>query len=615
MPPDYPRRYGDYVLLENLGKGGMSVVDLARRRVDAAGYVRFLVIKRMLSQKAGDPAHVRMFVDEARINAELQHSHIAQVYDFGEQDDEWYLAMEYVPGVDLRQLQRLAAKQGDPRLPPRIALRILHDVLDGLHYAHTRLDTYGRPMRIVHRDVNPRNIMVSVRGEVKLIDFGVAKADTRHDHTMGQVIKGKFAYMAPEQIESPEPVDGRADLFALGMVFEELLTGTHPFRHLSEIQIIHRLMSGRIDPMPDAEHPDPEAVRDVRNRALATDRNLRHPDARAMQSDLLRLAAPLGGLANRAELAGYLRRLDPEAADQIALRLTAWRDKAAPAETPLSPADLADDLGRPEDTWHSDVHTSELPREPDVSAVADLRRLPATTSTDTDTDATVADPVSVSQPDPAQEPVATASPGLSPLLAITAGAGAGLIVIGVLVLIFVAPWQVPESPPEVVAPITHTPAGAPEPVQPTPAVDRSPPEPSPQPEPAAEPRDARAPSKPRAAPTPQSDPVPVPAAPVPSPKPTPAPVPEAVEPAAPEPAPPESEPEPVETGYLFVTSRPTGAEVFIDGASVGTTPLRNYVVPAGKHRVELRHPTSGDARSTTVTIEPRQAQTLTERFQ
>ena len=213
-----PRQYGDYLLLEPLGRGGMSEVDLARRSVDRAGFVRFVVIKRILRRNTEDEAFVRMFMDEARINAELQHENIAQVYDFGERHGEWYLAMEYVPGIDLRRLQKAVSEQqeGGALLPPRVTLRILHDVLAALQYAHNRVDTFGRPMRIVHRDVNPRNIMISVRGEVKLIDFGVAKAENRHDQTTGKTIKGKFAYMAPELLDGLGVGEARDELDGAG---------------------------------------------------------------------------------------------------------------------------------------------------------------------------------------------------------------------------------------------------------------------------------------------------------------------------------------------------------------------------------------------------------------
>ena len=207
----YPRAYSGYTLLESIGQGGMSAIDLAQTTVSDAQYVRFVVIKRMHAHLGEtDDSYVRMFQDEARISAELQHANIAQVYNFGQFDNEFFMVMEYVPGLDLRELQKELASQGKG-IPIQITLKILYDILQALDYAHHRVDTYGQSLNIVHRDVNPRNVMLSIRGEVKLIDFGVAKADNRIDQTVGHTIKGKFAYMAPEQIDpSVGAVDGRA---------------------------------------------------------------------------------------------------------------------------------------------------------------------------------------------------------------------------------------------------------------------------------------------------------------------------------------------------------------------------------------------------------------------
>ncbi|MCA9492659.1 MAG: serine/threonine protein kinase, partial [Myxococcales bacterium] len=194
----YPRPYADYVLLERLGSGGMSEVDLARKVVDQDSFVRFAVIKRIKADRAADASFVRMFRDEARITSELHHEKIGTVYDFGKVGDEYYLALEYVAGIDVRYLINVLRERGQ-RVPVRVALKVVVDVLDALEYAHTKRDTFGKRMGIVHRDVNPRNVMISIRGEVKLIDFGVAKADNRAEHTVGHSLKGKFAYMAPEQ--------------------------------------------------------------------------------------------------------------------------------------------------------------------------------------------------------------------------------------------------------------------------------------------------------------------------------------------------------------------------------------------------------------------------------
>jgi len=323
----YPRTFGSYVLLDRLGEGGMSEVDLARRAVDDAGFVRFLVIKRIHTQHQTDDSFVRMFHDEARINAELQHENIASVYDFGQEGDEFFLAMEYVPGCDLRRLQRRLAKEHQP-FPLPIVLRICADVLAALDYAHHRVDTYGRSMNIVHRDVNPRNIMLSVRGEVKLIDFGVAKADNRAEHTVGHSLKGKFAYMAPEQIEGGRKIDGRADVFALAIVLYELLMGCSPVAGLNEVQTMHRILSGQLPPVRSTpERPIPAALVAAHARASATRPDDRFATAGEMRAALQTLAAECGGVASNRELSTFLAEIDPDIGS-VSSRLEVLRDES-----------------------------------------------------------------------------------------------------------------------------------------------------------------------------------------------------------------------------------------------------------------------------------------------
>ena len=320
----YPSSYGRYTLLESIGQGGMSAIDLAQISVTDAQYLRFVVIKRMQAKFTEQENFVLMFKDEAQINAELQHNKIAQVYDFGQFGEEYFIAMEYIPGVDLRVLQRELAKQAKG-IPIRITLRILSDVCEALCYAHTRLDTYGRPMNVVHRDVNPRNIMISIRGEVKLIDFGVAKADNRLDETVGHTIKGKFAYMSPEQIEGGK-VDGRADLFAVALTLHELVDGRRPFAGLNEVQIMHRVLSGNIPSLlGPKDHPQPELVQAIHECALATDPKDRYPTAGHMQEAIVHAAKACGGLATDAEMAAFLREIMPEETQAIAHRLDRYR--------------------------------------------------------------------------------------------------------------------------------------------------------------------------------------------------------------------------------------------------------------------------------------------------
>ncbi len=357
-PTTYPQPFGSYVLLEHLGRGGMADVELARRVVDDAGFVRFLVIKRIQPKHADNSSFVRMFTDEARISAELQQENIAQVYDFGQITDQYFLAMEYVPGVNLRHVQRILASRG--QVPPfRVTFRVLADVLSALQYAHNRVDTYGRAMRLVHRDVNPRNVMLSVRGEVKLIDFGVAKADIRAEHTVGKSMKGKFAYMAPEQIEGNVPVDGRTDLFAVGLVMHELVAGRSPFAGMSEAQIVHQTVLGPVPPLKvPGLYPDAELLRGIHDRALAKNMEDRYADGAAMREDIVRAANAVGGLASREEMAEFLRKVAPDDVAQITNRLKTYRDLTPlpsmpppePKPAPVEPADRAEPTIVPEGT-------------------------------------------------------------------------------------------------------------------------------------------------------------------------------------------------------------------------------------------------------------------------
>ncbi|MFZ5481796.1 MAG: serine/threonine-protein kinase, partial [Myxococcota bacterium] len=340
----YPRTFGDYVLLERLGAGGMSEVDLARKSAGEGSFVRFLVIKRIRSGNSVDEQYVRMFQDEARINAELSHENIAQVYDFGREGDELYMAMEYVPGIDLRAVQLALAKNGK-LVPVRIALTVLCGVLKALQYAHTRADQLGRPMNIVHRDVNPRNVMVSVNGEVKLIDFGVAKAADRLERTEGNALKGKFAYMAPEQIDG-QRIDGRVDLYAVGLVLHELLTGKSPFTGLTDVQILHRILSGQIPPLPDGiDHPDLTLLRALHARALATRPEDRYRDADAMRADVEKALEPLGGPAPASWIGELVREAGREQVADIALRLKAYREDSLPNARRPAPAPPRDQSG------------------------------------------------------------------------------------------------------------------------------------------------------------------------------------------------------------------------------------------------------------------------------
>jgi serine/threonine protein kinase len=324
----------------------MSEIDLARKAVDE-GLVRFLVIKRIKADKNDDPSFVRMFKDEARISSELHHGNIAQVYDFGKEGDEYYLVLEYVPGIDVRRIVN-EVRERDDHMPLRVTLRIMCDVLEGLYYAHTRVDALGKPMHIVHRDVNPRNIMVSSRGETKLIDFGVAKATGRLERTRTDHVKGKFAYMAPEQVGgASDIVDHRADVFAAALTLHEMIAGFGPFYGLNQVQIMHRLLNGTLpDLPPHKDLADTNVLRKVQKKALATKADDRYPDCDAYRKDLERVADRIGGLATRQEVAAFVAKVEPTLEEHLRAKINKYSGPlefskaAAPATTVPSPPDI-----------------------------------------------------------------------------------------------------------------------------------------------------------------------------------------------------------------------------------------------------------------------------------
>jgi serine/threonine protein kinase len=367
----YPRSYAQYTLLERLATGGMSEVDLARRAVEDAGFVRFVVIKRIRANHVEDEAFVRMFKDEARITSELRHTNIAQVYDFGRVKDEYYLALEYVPGTDVRALlTRLRHRR--QRMPVRIALRIVHDTLSALHYAHTRTDQLGRPMNVVHRDVNPRNLMINLDGTVKLIDFGVARATDRLERTRSDHFKGKVAYMAPEQVKGKD-LDHRVDVFAVGLTLYELLTGTGAFAGLDQTQILYRLMHGRL-PTLDVPREWGAAGRELQavvHQAIAVEPDQRYADAEVMRRAVAAVAASFGGLPEPTEVATWLHEQDEELEGRVRNKMRAWADLAV---HPVDPSSLSTipDVALPDDP--SPLERSGTLDRPTLGGTQTLRR-------------------------------------------------------------------------------------------------------------------------------------------------------------------------------------------------------------------------------------------------
>ena len=246
------QRVGSYELLVEIAAGGSATVGIAIYR-GAAGFERLVVVKRVHRHLTKDRDFTAMLLDEARLAGSVRHPNVVSVIDVVRADDEVILVMDYVESVSLADLAREAGRAGK-RLPPAVVSRILVDALVGLHEAHEAVDIRRRPLGIVHRDVSPQNIVVGVDGVSRVIDFGIAKARSRIGSTRAGVIKGKCAYMAPEQVDG-QPVDRRCDVFAAGIVLWESLTGKRLFRGEDELDEMRRVMKAPI-PAPSTLAPD-----------------------------------------------------------------------------------------------------------------------------------------------------------------------------------------------------------------------------------------------------------------------------------------------------------------------------------------------------------------------
>ena len=272
-----PEQLGPYELIRPLGAGGMAETFLAVRR-GPAGFEQRVCLKRILPTRAADPVFVELFLDEARLLARLQCQNIVHVHDFGEVDGCYYMALELVDGTDLEALLA-SLRARSVRMPEDVALYIVSELLVALSYAHG-LVIDGEPQHIVHRDISPSNILISKQGEVKLTDFGIAKARGRTHRTEAGQTKGKVAYMSPEQLRAEE-LDGRSDLFAVGVVLFELLTGMHPFDATTDFALQVNIMSGKRralrELLPEVRGP----VAALIDALLAPDREARPADADA----------------------------------------------------------------------------------------------------------------------------------------------------------------------------------------------------------------------------------------------------------------------------------------------------------------------------------------------
>ena len=285
MAPNEAREFGKYELVSKLAAGGMAVTYRARMK-GAAGVTKPVVIKQILPHFADDPAFVEMFVSEARVAAALTHNNIAQVFDFGEIDGQFFLAMEFVHGQPLSKVLRKAQKAGMTGLPLPLALYIGTQICDGLDYAHRHVGEDGKPLGLVHRDVSPDNVLISYEGQVKVIDFGIAKATSMVEaRTSPGTLKGKYPYFSTEQARGEQDLDARSDTYAVGVVLYEMLCGRRPYDGEFAI-VLPRLLTGDY-PAPSSLNPSiPPELEQVMFTAMALEREQRYPTAHAFSEAL-----------------------------------------------------------------------------------------------------------------------------------------------------------------------------------------------------------------------------------------------------------------------------------------------------------------------------------------
>jgi serine/threonine protein kinase len=309
---------GKYQPTKKLATGGMAEVFLAKAS-GPMGFEKSLVLKRILPHLAEDSHFVGMFLAEAKLAAQLNHPNIAQIFDFGESEGSYYLAMEYIDGPNLRTLLK-SARAAKVDLPFVCCAKIISCACEGLAFAHDFVDPETRkPLNLVHRDVSPDNILLSSQGAVKVVDFGIAKAANQEHRTQTGVVKGKIAYMPPEQLQG-QPLDRRADVYSLGVVLYELLTGAKPYDATTDVSLMQAILFESLIPARKRRPDLPRTLEQILDRALSKAREQRYPDCRALQSDLERF---------------ILSTREPVGQWQLA-QLVASVSGAAPLPAPLS---------------------------------------------------------------------------------------------------------------------------------------------------------------------------------------------------------------------------------------------------------------------------------------
>lgn len=325
------RRFGKYLLLDRVAVGGMAELYRAKIIGDQ-GFEKIVAIKKILPHLTVDETLIRLFIDEAKIAAFLQHHNIVQIYDFGTMDNSYFIAMEFLTGKDLRLTTNKAREKKTP-LRLETALYITAQICEGLDFAHRLSDFQGKPLGIIHRDISPPNILITYTGQVKIIDFGIAKARNQSKDTQVGIIKGKVAYMSPEQADG-KAIDNRSDIFATGILLYEMLAHRRMFSGEDTIQVLSQVRNARFTPpekVIDCKHPE---LFEILHRALAKDPDQRYSSSAQMLTDIEKLFKKLPERPTSQHISRYMHNLFGEEIEAEALEMRAAMQVDIPVEPP-----------------------------------------------------------------------------------------------------------------------------------------------------------------------------------------------------------------------------------------------------------------------------------------
>ncbi|MEO1334607.1 MAG: serine/threonine-protein kinase, partial [Myxococcota bacterium] len=345
----HPVRYGRYLLLDRINVGGMAEV-FRGKTAGVQGFERIVALKRILPNIAADPDFVQMFVEEAKLVVQLQHANIAQVYDLGEAEGTHYIAMEYVSGTDLRSMWD-RARGRNRLLPIAMSCYIMQRVCEGLDAAHRKRDDAGGEISLVHRDVSPQNILISYEGEVKLIDFGIARAANRVSKTQAGVLKGKFGYMSPEQVRGVE-LDNRSDIFACGIVLYELLVGDRLFLGESDFSTLEKVRNVEMVPPTRLNKNLSPHLERIVMKALARTREDRYRWANEMAEDLQRYLFATNQPFARTDMQRYMQQHFRKEMGEERERLERYKQFSIPPDDePMTQQHVAPELSQPVESY------------------------------------------------------------------------------------------------------------------------------------------------------------------------------------------------------------------------------------------------------------------------